>query len=430
MTPVPVPEHLPSQLTITLWDFSWYTRTGPGEPFEDLDVAFDQAVERGYNTVRICAMPFLLFGSGLDTSALELGPLGGGFGQRVRWYDVRATTTIDARVHLVELFRAARRHGCRVIVSSWEYQQSPAFATDPSWYEALRSVDPTQRPERLADAHADLMDLLVELGLDDVVAFTEIHNEVEIGHLTDGLHSGGPSAVSQLRPALERAVDRFHDRHPDRLCAVNYGGVPHESMRDVAANLDVLVVHPYVYGVLGALIDRFGLRGPTDRFPAAAAELLRPDAPPVTEWALPESGRWKLGATVMSPAEVYVHDWCDPAAFDRWLYDHYGSYRVAMADKLRMWLEVAADWAAAHRVPFVVGEGWIGYTPRDGGFEEGPVGAAFCRLAVAESRRVGAWGTVVCSNAAPHHPMWSDVALQRECTALFQAPRTRSAVPK
>ena len=55
-----LPAHLPDRLTITLWDFSWYVRTGPGEPFEDLDAAFAQAVERGYNTVRICAMPFLL----------------------------------------------------------------------------------------------------------------------------------------------------------------------------------------------------------------------------------------------------------------------------------------------------------------------------------------------------------------------------------
>jgi hypothetical protein len=61
---------LPDQLTITLWDFSWYTRTGPGQAFEDLDRAFGEAVERGYNTVRICAMPFLLFGSRLPTDDL------------------------------------------------------------------------------------------------------------------------------------------------------------------------------------------------------------------------------------------------------------------------------------------------------------------------------------------------------------------------
>jgi hypothetical protein len=37
---------------------------------------------------------------------------------------------------------------------------------------------------------------------------------------------------------------------------------------------------------------------------------------------------------------------------------------------------------------------------------------------------VGAWGTIVCSNAAPHHPMWNDVALQVECTRLFTEPQS------
>ena len=60
--PAGVPDHLPARLTITLWDFTWYTQTTPREPFHDLDAAFAQAVERGYNTVRICAMPYLLFG--------------------------------------------------------------------------------------------------------------------------------------------------------------------------------------------------------------------------------------------------------------------------------------------------------------------------------------------------------------------------------
>jgi hypothetical protein len=138
MTYVPVrrPAHLPERLTITLWDFSWYVRTGPGEPFEDLDRAFAEAVDRGYNTVRICAMPYLLFGSGLDTSALRLGPLGGEYGQRVRWYDVGHRTVIDARDHLLTLFQAAKRHDCFVIVSSWEYQQSSSFAGDSSWCDA------------------------------------------------------------------------------------------------------------------------------------------------------------------------------------------------------------------------------------------------------------------------------------------------------
>jgi hypothetical protein len=90
-----------------------------------------------------------------------------------------------------------------------------------------------------------------------------------------------------------------------------------------------------------------------------------------------------------------------------------------MRRQLTTWIDAAADWAAETGVPLVFGEGWIGYTPLHGTFEEGPVGAAFCRTAAEEAARVDAWGSVVCSNAAPHHPMWQDITLQRDCNAVL-----------
>ena len=130
-----------------------------------------------------------------------------------------------------------------------------------------------------------------------------------------------------------------------------------------------------------------------------------------------------MTATIVAKPEIYVHDWGDAEAIDRWLYRHYPVWEEAMIGTLRLWLDVAHDWATSHDVPIVFGEGWIGYTPRDGRFEEGPVGAEFCRLAIDESVRVGAWGTLVCSNAAPHHAMWADATLQQQCNEAF---RTRT----
>ncbi|MBE1878565.1 cellulase-like family protein [Myceligenerans pegani] len=406
---------------VSLWDFTWYTRTGPGEPFEDLDRAFAEARERGYDTIRICAMPFLLFRSGIDTSALGLGPLGGEYGQRTRWYDVRHETTIDARAHLVELFRAADRHDVGVIASSWEYQQSPSFAATPEWYEALHAVDPEERAVVLADAHADLVDLLESEGLGHRLLLTELHNEVQIGYLTDGLDVGrGDEAVRALTPRLERGIARFRQRHPDRPVTVNYAGVPIGALNALPADLDALVVHPYVYGVLQELIDTFGLRGPADRFDEERArELLRQGAPGLAAWSVPAGQEWRTRATIMSPAEVYVHDWCDPEAWDRWLYDRWGTHRVAMYQKLTLWLEAAADAAVSRGIPLILGEGYVGYTPLHGRFEEDLLGAGLCRHAMREARRLGAWGAVVCSNAAPHHPMWTDVALQRQCAEIL-----------
>lgn len=423
--PVPIPTYLPQRLTITLWDFSWYVRTGPGEPFEDLGRAVAEAVERGYNTIRICAMPFLLFASGLDTSALEIDRLGGEYAQGVRWYNVKSATRIDGRAHLLALFEACESAGVYVILSSWEYQQSSSFAVDRAWWDALRSVDPELRAERLADSFADLIDFLADHGLDERVAFTELHNEVQFGHLTEGLVSSRDNEVATilaLEPRLTRALSRFHERHPDKLVTVNYAHVPVGAMRGIPHNIDVLVVHPYVYGVLDEVTAAFDLRGSLADFPRAevdAAKLLRSDAPEASSWTLAHTSAWKLDATIVGKPEIFLHDWVDAEAFDRFLYERYESHRVEMSRVLTLWLASAADHAAARNIPLVLGEGWIGYTPLYSEFEGGPVGAEFCRLAVRESRNVGAWGTLVCSNAAPQHPMWDDVALQQECNTLF-----------
>jgi hypothetical protein len=51
-------------------------------------------------------------------------------------------------------------------------------------------------------------------------------------------------------------------------------------------------------------------------------------------------------------------------------------------------------------------------------------------LAVDESTRVGAWGTIVCSNAAPQHAMWDDISLQRQCNEAFVTGSPASAQRK
>jgi hypothetical protein len=294
------------------------------------------------------------------------------------------------------------------------------------WFDAVMAIDPERRAEALAEAFADMVDYLARNdGLDDRIAFVELHNEVQGGHLTDGLTDG--DLVVALKPRLERGIARFKSRHPGLPVTANYAGVPVGSLRGIPADVDVAAFHPYVYGVLDELVQTFALRDPRRPFPQERAyeELLRPDAPSLDEWRLPPDTKWRLDATIVPLREMYVHDWCDPDKWDAWLYDRHGTHRIGMHQKLTIWMAAAADYASAKGIPLVFGEGWIGYTPLHANFEEGPVGAAFCRTAVAESAKAGAWGTVVCSNAAPHHPMWMDLDLQRECNAVLRNSRSR-----
>jgi hypothetical protein len=106
-------------------------------------------------------MRFLLFGSGLDTCALTFDRLDGDYAANVRWYNVGNRSTVYGRKHLLALFEACRRHGFFVILSSWEYQQSSAFAVESWWWDALAAVSPDDRPTRLAEALSEMLDFLV-----------------------------------------------------------------------------------------------------------------------------------------------------------------------------------------------------------------------------------------------------------------------------
>ena len=421
-----VPEHLPARLSISLWDFSWFTRAAPGDAFADLDGAVADAVERGYNTLRICAMPLRLFGLGMDTSAMEFTPFGGDYGQRVRWYDVKGSAMFDGRTRLLQLFTAAARHDVRIILSSWEYQQTPSFAGDRDWYDAIMAIDPAKRPLALAQALGDLVDFVTEAGFRDRIALVEIHNEVQFTRLTQALPDG-VEAMTGLCPLLDEAITTVRRRHPDLLVTANYARVPVETFRAFPPAASVAVFHPYIYGVLDELTSYVGVGREATVFhqDIADAEFLRPGSPPREEWLPPEQERWRLEATICGQDLFYLHDCCDPQLWDRWLYSHYGQWRHEMTTKLRTWIESAADLAAGRGIPLVFGEGYVGYTPLHTRFEEDGVGVDVLEQAIRASIEVGAWGAVVCSNAAPQHPMWADVAMQQRLnTALLAGDAT------
>ncbi|HLG79214.1 MAG TPA: cellulase-like family protein [Ktedonobacteraceae bacterium] len=416
MTHVHIPDHLPQKLTISLWDFSWYTMTMPGEPFEDLDRAFAEAVERGYNTVRICAMPYLLFGDHqIDTSQLHFSHLGGDFGQRTRWYNTKGGAVLNGREHLLHLFQAAKRHGCFIILSSWEYQQSPSFLKTPDWYNALVAIPPQQRFLTMARAMCNLITFVKDHQLGDRIAYAELHNEVDWSKLNE-VGQPGENPMAAEKPYLEEAVTFMRAQHPDILMTVCYTRPPVTHMRYLAENLQLAHFHVYIYGVLDALMRELGFRydelARPEQFPGQLArELLRADAPPFDSW-LPDE-EWRLQATGIDRRLFYIHDWTDPDAWDNWLYEHYGNHRLAMFQTLRNALESTADWAEQHGIPAVIGEGYVGYTPLLANFEEGPVGKHIIEYAVDTCLRLNYWGIILCSNAAPHHPFWKDVAWQK-----------------
>ncbi|ROQ04560.1 sugar-binding cellulase-like protein [Rathayibacter sp. PhB93] len=436
-TPVRPPAHLPPRLTLSLWDFSWYTRTMPGEPFHDLGRAFDEAVERGCNTVRICAAPLLLFGDhSIDTSQLRFSNMGGDVGRGTRWYDAVGGAVLDLRARLVELFRQAAAHDVLVIVSSWEYQQSPAFLSDSSWHDMLTAIPPTERHEALARAESRLIAFLEAEGLADRIAYVEVHNEVDLSRLGEVPAEGLDTFWAQ-KPYLTAALEILQAEHPDVLSTVCYGIPPYLDLDSVPENAQVAHVHFYVYGVLAALEEWAGVRAEPPVFPSAELRSLLREGAPEFDALAHTVEPWRLAATGISPSMFYAYDRVDPVAWDAWLYSHYGRYEVAMREAIDVRLRAVAIWALRRGIPAVVGEGWIGYTPLEAEFEDGPAGQVLAGYAVQRCIDLGYWGTLVGSNSAPQHPGWSNVELQRRLNGLVLAsgetgetgPATLSSAP-
>jgi hypothetical protein len=336
--------------------------------------------------------------------------MGGEYGQRTRWYNVRGGYPLDARRRLEALFDAALRFGVRVIVSSWEYQQSPVFVTDEAWYQALAAVPGPQRAAVMASAQARLVEHLQRAGLAEPIAYVEIHNEVDNCDLVPATPASPSGHYARLRKPLEEALATFAQTVPDVPVTYSIGEPWPLEFADLPP-ADVTHVHFYVYGVLGALYDAVGLAHGTEPRPDVAswptptlARMLRPDAPPRDRWR-PAAG-WQSTATGVNGDLFYVHDWVDPHRWDLWLYEHYQEHRLAMRQTLEAWVDATAALARSHGAPAVLGEGVIGYTPLATRFEEDAVGRDLAELTVRRALQAGFAGTVLTSNAAPHHPTW------------------------
>ncbi|HZG83712.1 cellulase-like family protein [Paenibacillus sp.] len=415
-------EHLPRKLTITMWDFSWYTMTMPDEPYHDLGARFKEAVERGYNTIRVCAMPCFLFpnGGGPRTEPLRFSNLGM-VGVRTRWYNCQGGAELDGTAHLLKLFEEAKKHDCYIILTSWEYQQSPSFLKTPELFEELLAVPPEQRFLYVARSMDRLVSFAKDAGYGDRIAYVELHNELEYGRLNQvaldaGVAESNTSGIiRRMKPYVEEAIAYLRERHPDVLATGCYTLNDPYPKAHVPDNEQVAHFHLYINGVLQELMEATGIRNPDVPFPNPLVQsLLREGAPPFAEYDLPEGEEWRLHGNPVGLKLLYLHDWADPVKWDLYLYERYGAHRLAMLQKIDERLDEAAEWAIDRGLPVVIGEGYVGYTPLYAQFEEGPVGKSIAEYAVRKGMKLGFWGMVLCSNCAPHHPFWADVEWQRK----------------
>lgn len=200
---------LTEKLSVSFWIWALQDLP-PGGCYHDLDARMRELRARGFNCIACDSGAGLAFDlEGRPRGAIEVLEPFPGFSRKIRQqFAVGGAGQCDYRARLLELFRAAKRHGVKIILSSFYYLHSYWYAAE-TVNDELFAIPPHERFRRFAGLLARILE---ELGAHDLLsqlAFAEIFNEA------DGLpFVGGYDNVLNY-PAAERR--RFREEHEEAL---------------------------------------------------------------------------------------------------------------------------------------------------------------------------------------------------------------------
>jgi hypothetical protein len=425
---------------ICCWTFCWYTHVAPGEAYEDLHAAAEETRVRGFDTLRLCAMPSYVSRALRTGQDLRLAEFRAGPSRNLRWYDFQGGVAVDPAERLVDLVRAARDSGLQVILSNWDFQQAFKFESEPHLRDALDALpDVDAMFAHVEQTLGDVLGLLEDHDLLDVVATVEIMNEfegAEVGPLTrlaaGHAEGSGPFVATAgyqhtvraaTRPLVERTIDALRSAFPSLAFTVSttwpWTTPEPPANRDVVSVNIYLTNKPVFAGYFGLFENGDAWFGRVDD--VAAAPILRDGAPPYDDW-LAENRTWR---DLYYP-QCYLGRYLDPerhlaflaAEFDR----HEAEIRRATLDLL--------DEAASAGVRWYLGEGYANSPPTTSLWNQSAQSLGFHRWVIEEALRRGACGLTPTTMAAPEHPdVWAETDWLIDANEAIgrEVERTRSS---
>jgi Sugar-binding cellulase-like len=408
-SPKGIPAHLPPRLTIALWIWSYLTACGPGEPYEDLDRAFTQTVERGFNTIRAeMALNWCFDRQGQPRGQLEIGAWATGVNQNLRGLNNKGGLRYDVLEKVLKMFELARKHKVFVIATSWEYQDSNSFMTDAKLRQDIDSTPREDRFERLADMHDRLIQELKKHGLEKQIAFVEIHNELNASEF--------PSGFVAQKPLVEKALSRLQKAHPDILFTADYTNVgpafdgSFPGYDALPGNLQVADHHIYAGGVEDALSEQLDL---------VQWNQISPDPKnnPLLRWLIGEKPsvsweEWSKQAehvrTLWWPVQWLYANLKEPDRYDYWMFEHFGQYAAMMRRMVQAGMREWGNFARSRGLPAVIDEGYFSWPPLNSRFEESAAIRQLLEMVVDTAIEQKYWGMMLTTYCAPDEPIWME----------------------
>ncbi|WP_162925615.1 cellulase-like family protein [Isoalcanivorax indicus] len=367
------------RLALACWDYSWLTRRdGRACEYRDLDRAFAGLAERGYNALRVDAVPHLLARgeSGLISDRFEIYPEG---------LDLRRGARVPVQVQprrlLPELLRRARDHGIQLWLSSW-------FVPDS---QARRSF--VRRPADFIRVWSETLNFIEQEGFADQVLAVDFCHEFPQAPCAHGAYrrifsthpmnplpnllSWSPAAARRVEEYLLEVPRALRALHPRILFGVSVAAGQESNLRQLdTSELDFMDHHVWL--------------SDDPRFRLGSAEVLR-HAP----IALGERIQGRVAALL------------------------YRSRQSQWAERMRKRLHEQAEFGRVRRLLPMLGEGFVRQT------HEQTLDWDWVRL-VSEHTVMAALdeGMQVVStglHARPHSPgFWDDVAWHQRITAMIR----------
>lgn len=163
-------------LAIAMWDFSWILRHHRYGEFEDWDRVLEGLSDRGYNAIRIDAMPQLVVSDSDGGIVQEFRCVREGWTPSLWGNDY--TTTIRPREALLEFLPKCKKYGIRVGLATW-------FMEHGSGRKEIFSEE-----GGLMRAWKETLDFLDQHELLDNVIYVDLLNEYPFWHGYDWLKEG------------------------------------------------------------------------------------------------------------------------------------------------------------------------------------------------------------------------------------------------
>jgi len=274
--------HIKDKLSISFWIWALQDMP-PGGCYHDLDRRMEELVARGYNCVYCESGAGLAFDlTGRPRGPVLVHPPYPGYSTLIRQqFAVGEAGPCDYLARLLELFRAAKRHGVKIILTSFYYLHTYWY-TDERVNDELLTLPPHEIYHRFAQQLSWLIDALKAEDLHTQLAFAEIFNEMDgLSFVGDFGNTGHcpPEERRRFRDDHEAALAWLQERHPDVTFSVGtYTVRPDPDL--LPRNAHVWNFHCYyawsIYECVEHAWVATGQGAPETRF-------MRKDAPPPEE---------------------------------------------------------------------------------------------------------------------------------------------------